>query len=607
MSTAINYKQSILEIYFTMNRNEHWNEYIPYMKLYSSVLFSLKKDISTAASVELLQEYIQYLILLFKFIGYTRDIYHGKGEQDLTYLMIFVFYQYFPIPALYILNLLPQLFEADAEADSGSGPDSICSLPYGSWKDIPRFCKFVRYFSKLGEKDPLIDTVIGFMNHQIDIDFSTWKKLIDQFDHDSSNPMKLVEPIRPNPKDHISLACKWSPRENSAMHWLFERCVIQWVRSVKPHYFKSVTCESQFHSAFKKAKSEYRKMISRMSKDWQIPQIHQCSRSWNNIQPSQVSSYTLHNNRRAFLNIDSQGNVRHKTMKEDDRIVCAAKFEKFFLDGFPVYAGGSASSGSSSSTTYHNMDLSKLFKSIVYKSPHLTEQYFLQKTWVNTVLSIQSISSKHYILPILDLSLFSTPSYYSALGIASILSHLSPIGKRILAFDSSPSWIDLDGFQFNIIDIVEHIHLLASQKHIGSSVLASMELIIQCLFSSHTDLQDISNMVLVIISDFHNIYEFQQVHESVVSLFEKHSILAIPKIVYWNVAGVCSSTCIDSISVYNAYVVSGCSLAVLRYLCSRSDWTSISSWSFFQHLLSNPRYHVLENYMHTLLSSSSSH
>jgi len=600
MATSIHYKNSILEIYFTMNRNDDWKEYIPYMKFYSSVLFSLKKDISTAVSAESLNEHIQYLILLFKLIGYTRDIYHGKGEQDLTYLMIFVFYQYFPIPALYLLNLLPQLFEADIDSSN------ICSLPYGSWKDIPRFCKFVRYFSKLGEKDPLIDTVIGFMNHQIDIDFDTWKKLIDKYDQDSSNPMKLVEPVRPNPQDHISLACKWSPREHSSMHWLFERCVIQWVRSVKPHYFKSVTCESQFQSAFKKAKSEYRKMISRMSKDWQIPQIHQCARSWKNIQPSHVSSYTLHNNRRAFLNIDSKGNIRNKTMKDDDRTLCAANFEKFFLDGFPVY-NGHTQNQNPNNKVYHNIDLSKLFKSIVHKSPHLTEQYFLQKTWINTILSISS--PMDYILPVFDLSLFSTPYYYSALGVASVLSHVSysggaSIGKRMISFDSSPSWIDLDGFQFNIIDMVEHIHLLASQKHIGSSVLASMELIVQCLLTSRTDIQDISKLVLVIISDFNHIYEFQQVHESVVSLFEKNNIVAMPKIVYWNVAGVCSSTCIDSIRVYkDAYVVSGCSVAVIRYLCSISDWSAISSWSFFQHLLSNPRYNILENYMHNLLSS----
>ena len=132
---------------------------------------------------EMLSEHIQYMIYLYKMIGYTRDVYYGKGEQDLTYMMIYVWYQYFPLPALHMLNMLPHFLDIESKEN----------LPYGSWKDMGRFCKFVRHFSKLGDKDPLIEHAIGLLNHQIDVDFRTWNEVCDAWESECKNPLKLVD------------------------------------------------------------------------------------------------------------------------------------------------------------------------------------------------------------------------------------------------------------------------------------------------------------------------------------------------------------------------------------------------------------------------------
>jgi hypothetical protein len=52
------------------------------------------------------KKYIDYFIFLIKLIIYTRDIFVGKGERDLTYMMIYTLYTQFPILAIYTLKTI---------------------------------------------------------------------------------------------------------------------------------------------------------------------------------------------------------------------------------------------------------------------------------------------------------------------------------------------------------------------------------------------------------------------------------------------------------------------------------------------------------------------
>ena len=601
---SMDYKTALVELYFTFQRQHDWNQYIPLMQKYSRLLHSLKHDVGKADSNEKLNEVIQYMVLLYKFIGYTRDAYYGRGEQDLTYMMIYIWYQYFPLPALHMLNILPQFLDIETKEN----------LPYGSWKDIGKFCKFVKHFA--GEKNPLIEYAVGLLNHQIDVDWTTWSEVQKTYEEACNNPMKLVEPVKPHPKDHISLACKWTPREGSSLSWLFDRCVIQWVRSMKPQYFKTVRDEKHFESAFKKAKREYRKMITSMSKEWDLPQIKQCAQNWKSIDPETVTSKTLHHNRRAFLNLDSKGRTRSKTMKNEDRIICADKFETFLTEKFieendndRVVMYGQTECVRK---TYYNSELEVFFRSVFHKSVNLVEQCYLQKIWGKLVLQTNIGTLGNYFLPIFDLSLFTTDRFYQAVGTSVLLSFVSLLGQRMIAYDTSPMWVNLEPFKNNIIDIVEHIQQIANEKHIGSNIIQSMELIIQFLVQSQTDIDNFGELVLVVISDFQDTSDFEIVHKKVVEQFHAHEIFEgkIPKIVYWNVNKSSGSggenTIFNGVSgcFDNAIVVNGGSFSVLQYLCSTKKWEDFNDWTFFTNLLAHPRYHVLENYIHSLLSQA---
>ena len=80
------------------------------------------------ASVEKSQ-YLSKLTLVYKLIGHTRDILKGKGEQQLSFMQILIWYEYFPELAF---NAFTHLVKIDN------------AHPYGSWKDVKYFCNFVK-------------------------------------------------------------------------------------------------------------------------------------------------------------------------------------------------------------------------------------------------------------------------------------------------------------------------------------------------------------------------------------------------------------------------------------------------------------------------------
>ena len=623
----MDYKAALLELYFNLERKKDWREYVPSMQKYSSVLHSLKTDIQKASSTDSLQKLIEYMILLYKLVAYTRDSYYGKGEQDLTYMMIYIWYQYFPLPALNLLNILPKFLESDDAAveggEGGEGVEDGQKLPYGSWKDMSRFCKFVRFFSKQRDQDPLIEYAVGLLNHQLDLDNRAWSEALSVYNTARNNPMRIVEPVRPNVREITSLVCKWIPRESSSsMRWLFDRCVIQWVRSITPEYFKTVRDEKHFGSALRKAKREYRLMVSGLSKEWDIPQIKQCARSWKTIDPVSVSGKTLHHNRRAFLNIDSQGCTRKKTMKDDDRIVCSEKFMDFFAKDFCGSGGRDGREGREErGGRQYNLNMDLYIRSVFYKSVNLSEHCFLQKSWDKICLSLEGC--KHYFLPVLDLSLFSSDGFYSAVGFSLLLSQISSMGKRMIGFDKTPVWLDLDGYKNNIVDQVDYLKQIGSEKHIGSNLVESIDLVANALLQSDTSIDEMSQLVLVLISDFNDIKSFEATHEKIANVFEKKEVFThkMPKIVYWNVCrgdggggggggrggrgdgggGIIQSS---THKLENGFLVHGGSLSVLRFLCSCSSFNDFTEWNLFTHLLSHSRYNVLENYIHELLNAA---
>ena len=157
-----------------------------------------------------------HLKSLFLMIPYYRDIIMGKGERDISYRIIYAWYQVFPVLALKAIHLL--FF-----ARFGT------SIPIGSWCDVKYFCLLIEKISPLGLYDPLISVVVSIANRQLYIDLSSIDDCI-------SNVC-------------ISNVSKWIPRESHHSD-LFSIFVRDWFSL---HYIDSAK------------KKLYRQIISRLS------------------------------------------------------------------------------------------------------------------------------------------------------------------------------------------------------------------------------------------------------------------------------------------------------------------------------------------------------
>jgi hypothetical protein len=160
-------------------------------------------------------------------IAYVRDIRYGKGERNLTYMMIFVLHQYFPVLALYLVQEI-----------TGYNKPS-----YGSWKDIPRLCEYIRNESEKKESDGFILSLIEMANRQLKRDLS-------------NTP--------------ISNVAKWIPREKSKYgRWQFDIFTKSFFGLDIP------PTDGQ--------RKKYRKIISILNRQLDTPEIKLCEKRIEDI------------------------------------------------------------------------------------------------------------------------------------------------------------------------------------------------------------------------------------------------------------------------------------------------------------------------------------
>ena len=132
-----------MEVLYRLNRG--WTDMDDFVR----ILRRLKKDLRNNKEGS-----VNDLRILYLMIPYCRDGIRGKGERDVSYRMIYAFYQVFPILAIKAVHLLFRVRDG---------------LPMvGSWCDIKYFCIFVLRHSPLGSGDPLIAIMASIANKNID-------------------------------------------------------------------------------------------------------------------------------------------------------------------------------------------------------------------------------------------------------------------------------------------------------------------------------------------------------------------------------------------------------------------------------------------------------
>jgi Mg-chelatase subunit ChlD len=491
-----------------------------------------------------------YLSTLYKMIGHTRDIVDGKGEYTLTYMMIYVWNQFYPNLAEFAIKCLVDL-----------GDKSIHQ--YGSWKDIKYFCKFCK--SKTANlSQNLINYAIKITNEQINTDYAN-----------------LIS----NSND-ISLAAKWIPREKSSFGWLFE----QLATSFFSHIMLTANTDVRKQKAILKCKTEYRKILSALNKQIDTVQIKQCGRRWAEIDFNKTTSITLSKQKKAFLNIDKSGDDRYPD--DDDRVLCAEHFNDHIQK---AVRGETEMKGKRVGMA----DFTKIALDIINSRTNVqAEKDLLNSQWRDNS-SQNGALGKMIAMVDVSGSMEGDPMNV-AISLGIRIAEKSALGKRVMTFSITPTWVNLQPYT----DFISQVEVLKSAPWgMNTNFYSALDLILDAIIQNKMAPEDVEDMVLVILSDMQidegDRTNKQTLYETMKTKYEAAGIRVHgkgykpPHILFWNLRSTSGFPTLSNQP--NASMMSGFSPSVLNLFCDHglTALQSCTPWSLLIKSLENERYKIM--------------
>lgn len=490
------------------------------------------------------EQYFEFMSILYRMIGQTRDIIDGKGEYNLSYMLLSVWNKLYP-------SLAEFAFRHFVLA-----PEKQESLhPYGSWKDI-------KYLYHYDNSSSLVDYGLKLVNQQIRIDLTT------------ENP---------------SLAAKWVPRENSKFGNLFNVLALDYFSE----FIQSALTITSIKKAETKAKMEYRKIISSINKRLDTVQIKQCANDWASIVPSKQTSITMSKQKLAFLNKTKLDEPRSKL---PDRIICAEHFTVF---------AEKACNGEvkiNGKRVGLNDFTSQALNIITRRQEESSEAQILNAQWRDNSSQNGALGK---IIAMVDVSgSMSGEPLNAAIALGIRVAEKSILGKRILTFSASPTWVNLSEHN-DFVDMVKTV--LTANWGLNTNFEAALSMILDAIIENKLAPEDVEDMVLAIFSDMQmddaqdesskclmNSIE-QKYAEAGMRLWNKP--FKPPHILFWNLRSTSGFPTL--MSQKNASMMSGFSPVLLNLFCQEgiSSLQSCTPWSLFIKSLDNERYKILEEHL----------
>jgi hypothetical protein len=490
-----------------------------------------------------------HLSILYRMIGHTRDIVDGKGEYTLSYMMVHTWSKFYPSLAQFALRCFVTLDNKELHQ-------------YGSWKDLKYLCE---YCKSQGESidSPLIKYAIRLINEQINADYANF----------ISN------------SDDISLAAKWAPREKSSFGWLYQFLATNYFSE----FLTTANSDEQVRKAILKCKTEYRKVLSSLNRKIETLQIKQCGSEWSSIDFSKVTSISLSKQKKAFLNIKKNGEVR--CPESADRITCSDNFNAHIQRAVKGEIEMKGKRVGMADFVKQATDL--------LRSGTQVEKDLLNSQWRDNSSQNRSLGK---MIAMVDVSgsMNGDPLEVAvALGIR--IAEKSLIGKRVMTFSANPTWVNLDGYN----DFISQVELVKKAEWgMNTNFQAALDLILDAIIQNKMAPQDVQDMVLVILSDMQMdngdrcnkqvLYDIMKAKYEVAGIRVNGVPYKPPHILFWNLR---SSSGFPSLSNQpNASMMSGFSPAILNLFCEEGldALQSCTPWSLLIKSLENERYKIME-------------
>lgn len=545
-----NFREKIVQLSFQLTRTRDVSLHNFIYTKTDSILTEIKAmyKIGTLSR----DEYLEYMSIMFRMVGQTRDIIEGKGEYALSYVLLGVWHKHFPELAKFALRhfvLSPE-----------GSPDFH---PYGSWKDI-------KYLYDKYEYSSLIEYGVDLLLEQINKDST------------SENP---------------SLVSKWIPREHSKFGGLFNELALLYYKD----YLVTAKSDEAKKRAIRKAKTNFRKLISHLNKQIDTVQIKQCGRAWAFIDPAKQTSITMHKQKSAFLNKDKNGEQR---TDNEDRITCANNFKEF---ANKAKEGKVNVKGKRIGLNDFTKEALHLIKS---GQKETSEADILNAQWLDNSNQTGTLGK---MIAMVDVSgSMDGDPMNAAIALGIRVAEKSILGKRVMTFSSVPSWVNLDGHD-NFVDMVEI--LSDAPWGMNTNFYLALKMILDAIVEKKLDSEDVEDMVLVIFSDMQmdaaQIPEQKKQEKSLMETIDAAYAetgrricgkpFKSPHILFWNLRSTNGFPTISS--EQNCSMMSGFSPALLNIFCDEglSGLQSCTPWKMFVKSVNNDRYDILDTYLRNYL------
>lgn len=407
----------------------------------------------------------EVLNMIGKYIAFNRDIEEGKGEYMLSYIMLYEWNQHFPEEAKFLFeNFLSYT------------PDKS-KHPFGSYKDVKGFIHCLSNFWMLLENSSIKDKSRNiFSNRSLYNSFRTKNPMVTFCFELLNNQLREDErKFNEGKIEEISLAAKWVPRQTSTYSCLFDDLAMDYFH----RYMLSAKSEESKVKATKKCFTHYRQLISKLNKALDTTQIKQCSGKWSKIDFNRVTSITFSKQKKAF------SNARNKDDK--DRKKCAENFQAFVEEKSKTNSGIAGKRVSMEYFTKTALDL--------IGSNNELEKELLQQQWISNS-SQNNALGKFIAMVDVSGSMYDEPLYVAnALGIR--IAEKSALGKRVLTFSAEPKWVNLEDCK-TFIEMTERI---VTDSGFNTNFYKALKLILTGISLSKLPYEEVSDMVLVILSD----------------------------------------------------------------------------------------------------------
>jgi hypothetical protein len=532
----------------------------------------------------------EYLLTLYKIIGKTRDIEGGKGEYSLAYMMIWVWYNHFPVLAETVLKL----FVMDPK-DLDETNDS--QVPYGSWKDIKYFCKYMLEEQKEFMDHPLIQSCISGINSYLRRD---------------------NEILRSGGMMPISLAAKWVPREDSKKFgFLYDALAANYF----PEFIASAKTDNSKLKALKKCRTQYRILCSNLNRRLDTVQIKQTANSWVSIDHSKTTSITMAKQRKAFLNQRKNGQQRSE---KPDRVQCAENLRNYLES---LKTQGKEVKGKNVGLEMFASHALSLFDYRYSSVRNKEEADILNSQWRDNSAK-KNANGLGPIIAMVDTSgSMNGDPLHAAISLGCRVAEKSILGSRVMTFSAEPAWVNLDGND-TFTDMVGAIMKQSNTAGMNTNFYKALDMILTAIEERRIPPVEVENMILAIFSDMqiddnlscmnggsYNPNESQQMEargkwdimfqqikkkyaDTGMRLYGKP--LNPPHILFWNLRKTNGFPTLSTEA--NCSMMSGFDPTILNMFCELGidALKNFTPYMILQKQIDNPRYVPLEKAFNTL-------